>query len=126
MKNKITIRGKKVHDVGYRLFLMDVAEDFEIENFNARNLKENDKEIVSVMIESPDENVNSFINFVKENFPEHADVDKESISVSDYKGKIKSFDAFERSFIRSQQAKFVVEGVKMKGVLIKLIKLLLF
>ncbi len=76
MKKKITIKGKKVHDVGYRLFLMDVADEFEIENFDAKNLEEDGKEVVTVKIESSEENRNNFINFVKTNFPEHAEVDK--------------------------------------------------
>jgi len=113
MKKRIILKGKKVHNVGYRLFLMDAAEDFGIENFDVKNLKENDKEIVSIRIESSDENVNNFINFVKTNFPEHADVDKQSIEINDYEGKINSFEVFERSFMRHQTAKIANAGIGM-------------
>ncbi len=120
MKKKITIKGKKVHDVGYRLFLMDTAEDFEIENFDAKNLKEDGKEVVTVKIESSEENVNSFINFVKTNFPEQAEVDKESIFVSDCEDKIKPLYVFERSFNRHQMQKFVNASLKVRNELIKI------
>jgi len=89
------------------------AEDFGIENFDVKNLKENDKEIVSAKIESSDENVNDFINFAKTNFPRHADVDGQSIEVNDYEGKIKSFEAFERSFMRHQTAKIANADIGM-------------
>jgi len=37
IKKKIIIRGKKVHDVGYRPFLLGIAESMEIDRFFADN-----------------------------------------------------------------------------------------
>ena len=121
MKKKIIIKGKKIQDSDYILFLMDAAEDFEIENFDTKSLKENNMIIINTMIESSEENVNNFINFVKTNFPESDKVNgiffnkvnKPSISVSDYENKIKSFDAFERSFIRHQRANIADASIMM-------------
>ncbi len=113
MKKKITIKVGKIQDADYILFLMDTAEDFEIENFDAKSLKENNMVIINTMIESSEENVNGFINFVKTNFPEGDKVNKPSVFVSDYENKIKSFDAFERSFIMYQQAKLTDANIMM-------------
>ncbi len=37
MNYKITIEGQKVHDVGYRPFLISLANDFDIQRFAVKN-----------------------------------------------------------------------------------------
>ena len=51
MKKKILITGK-VHDVGYRPFLLSIAESLEIERFFADNIKINGKEGVVILLDS--------------------------------------------------------------------------
>jgi len=120
MKKKIFIKGMKVHDIGYRLFLMNSAEDLGIENFDAKNIKQDGKQCVKVLIESSEDNVNRFIDFAKdkENRPEHANVD--SVDIQDYTDEIKSFESFRTGFMAEQQYKFVNVGHgmlnEMKGV----------
>ena len=110
----------KVHDIGYRLFLMNSAEDLGIENFDAKNIKQDGKQCVKVLIESSEYNVNRFIDFAKdkENRPEHANVD--SVDIQDYTDEIKSFESFRTGFMAEQQYKFVNVGHgmlnEMKGV----------
>ena len=110
----------KVHDIGYRLFLMNSAEDLGIENFDAKNIKQDGKQCVKVLIESSEDNVNRFIDFAKdkENRPEHANVD--SVDIQDYTDEIKSFESFRTGFMAEQQYKFVNVGHgmlnEMKGV----------
>ncbi len=113
MKKRILIKGRKVHDVAYRLFLMNLAGDIGIENFNARNIKEKDRQVVKVLVESSGDNINKFFNIVREpeNFPEHADVDSDSISIEDYGDYIGTLDSFRLGFMAYQQSKFANAAV---------------
>jgi len=111
MKKKITIKGDKVHDVGYRLLLMEMAEDAGIKNFDAKNIKEKNKETIKILIDSEENNINQFIQAVKENHPEQAKID--NIEIEEYEGEIKLFETYERSFMRQQQAKIANAGVGM-------------
>ncbi len=38
MKRRILIKGDRVRDVGYRLFLLEVAEQLGLRGFQARNI----------------------------------------------------------------------------------------
>ena len=60
MKKKIKIIGSKVHDIGYRYFLMENALAFGIEKFRAVNV-EDGKQVVEVYVEGDDEAVNEFL-----------------------------------------------------------------
>jgi len=117
MKKRILIKGRKVHDVAYRLFLMNLAGDIGIENFNARNIKEKDRQVVKVLVESSGDNINKFFNIVREpeNFPEHADVDSDSISIEDYGDYIGTLDSFRLGFMVYQQSKFANAAVGLLG-----------
>jgi acylphosphatase len=48
VKKRKLIKGREVHGVGYRLFLMDLAEEFGIEKFYAKNAMKNGVEVVEV------------------------------------------------------------------------------
>ena len=111
MKKKILIRGKKVHDVGYRLFLMNLADDLGIENFDAKNIKEDGEPKVKVLVESPEDITEKFFSTAKEDFPKHADVD--SVDMEDYDGRVKSLESFRSGFMASQQLKIANAGVAM-------------
>ena len=63
MKKKIKIIGSKVHDIGYRYFLMENALAFGIEKFRAVNV-EDGKQVVEVYVEGDDEAVNGFFSSV--------------------------------------------------------------
>jgi len=111
MKKKILIKGRIVHDVGYRLLLMNSAEDLRIENFDAKNVKEDGKQVVRVLVESSGDNVNKFLGFVedKENRPERAKVD--SVDVVGYDGYVRPLESFRLGFMAYQQQKFANAGV---------------
>jgi len=114
LKKKIQIKGGKVHNVGYRLFLMNSADDFGIENFDAKNVKEGGKQCVRVLVESSPENVNKFFAFVenKENRPTHAKV--VSVGAEGYEDYIKPLESFRSGFIAEQQQKFVGAAIGLK------------
>jgi acylphosphatase len=109
-KRKILIKGPKVHSVGYRAFLLDEAEALLIPNFSAKNIK-NETEIVEVLVGGTKEKIDIFIKFVKNNYPEDAEVT--DISVEDYDGDIRTIEAYSRSFSASQLSKIAVTGVAL-------------
>ena len=109
-KRKILIKGQKVHSVGYRAFLLDEAEALLMPNFSARNIK-NGTEIVEVLVGADKETIDIFIKFVKNNYPEDAEV--KDISVEDYDGDIRTIEAYSRSFSASQLSKIAVTGVSL-------------
>ncbi|MEM3504650.1 MAG: acylphosphatase [Archaeoglobaceae archaeon] len=112
MAYKITIKGK-VHEVGYRLFLLEEADSLFIPFFDARNVKINGKEAIIVLVDGEKEQLQQFIEFVKRNKPENALV--EEISVEEFKGKVRDIEKFRASFNTSQLSKIVQVGVKMLG-----------
>jgi len=110
MKVKITITGK-VHDVGYRVFLLNQADSLLIERFDARNVYINDKQALVVLIEGDEEQVKEFIEFVKTNKPEKAVV--EDIKIEEYKKPIRSIDSYRNSIMIDQLGKILQVGLKM-------------
>ena len=118
MKKKIRIIGSKVHDIGYRYFLMENALAFGIEKFRAVNI-EDDKQIVVVYVEGEDEAVDEFCKFAKSNFPPDAVVDE--VRVEDYTGYVPKLEAFALVFNIGQSRKFIEYG---KQVLSKQDKML--
>jgi acylphosphatase len=110
MKVKITITGK-VHDVGYRPFLLDLADSLFIQRFDARNVVINGKQAVIVLIDGEENQVNQFIELIKSEKPENAIV--EEIKVEEYKGFIRSIDSYRQSLMVNQLNKIVQVGLKM-------------
>ncbi|MBS7651615.1 acylphosphatase [Candidatus Bathyarchaeota archaeon] len=109
MKKKLIIKGEKVQDVGYRLFLLDVAEELGLTGFQARNIKD----YVEFIVEGDDEKVSSFLSFAKENYPSFAKVSE--IYEKDYEGEVISIDRFYHRFSIDQLVKMVEIGVNMLG-----------
>ncbi|GCC10396.1 acylphosphatase [archaeon] len=105
MKTKIIITGGKVHEVGYRFFLADSANAYGIYNFRAYNTTVNNLQAVVVMVEGEEEDVKSYLGFVKENFPEHASV--KEVGVKEYTGYIPTIDSFLLTFVAGQLNKGV-------------------
>jgi len=106
---KITIIGK-VHDVGYRLFLLEEADYLFIPRFDARNVKINGKEALIVLVDEEKEQIEEFIEFVKTNKPEKA---VEEIRVEEYKGRVRDIERFRANFNTAQLSKIVQVGLKM-------------
>ena len=72
MKQKITITGENVHDVGYRYFLMASAMNLGISGFNALNSMKRDVQAVVALIEGSEEAVEEFKKMVQGKKPERA------------------------------------------------------
>lgn len=110
MAVKITIIGK-VHDVGYRLFLLEEADYLFIPYFDARNVKIDDKEALIVLVDGDEEQIKEFVEFVKTNKPENAVV--EEIRIEEYRGRVRDIERFRASFNTAQLSKIVQVGLKM-------------
>ena len=86
MKLKITIIGPKVHDIGYRYFLMSNAIDLGLSGFRARNsTKGKDQEVIAI-VEGDEEEIAEFRKFVEVRKPEHSEVS--NIAFEDYEGSV--------------------------------------
>ncbi|MGC9019964.1 MAG: acylphosphatase [Candidatus Methanodesulfokora sp.] len=107
MKRRIVIKGEKVQDVGYRLFLLEAAEQLGLTGFQARNVEN----YVECIVEGEEDRVNSFVEFAKKNFPEFAEV--KEVVYEDYEGNVMSIEGFYRIFSLNQLVKIVNVGLKM-------------
>lgn len=108
-KKRVVIKGEKVQDVGYRLFLLEAAESIGLKGFQARNVG-ND---VEFLVEGDENKVADFVGFAKTNYPELAKV--KEVVIEDYDGNIMSIEGFYRSFSAGQLVKIVNVGVNMVG-----------
>jgi acylphosphatase len=74
MKHKVKITGRKVHEVGYRVFLLRKALELGVERFNASNTKENGMQVLIAFLEGNKDQIAAFQEFANENEPEDAEV----------------------------------------------------
>ena len=107
---KITIKGK-VHDVGYRLFLLTEAESLLIDYFYARNVIVNGEQQLIVLVRGPGDKISTFVDFIHSNYPPEASV--HDISVEEYTEEVRSIDSFRQSFMVAQLAKIAQAGLMM-------------
>ena len=69
MKLKIQISGPKVHDVGYRYFLMSLAMANRIRMFEAHNMESTEGEEVLVYVDGLEDAVKGFLDTVRSKRP---------------------------------------------------------
>jgi acylphosphatase len=86
MKLKITITGPKVHDVGYRYFLMSMALDLGLIGFHARNRKGKTEQQLIVLVEGDKEIVEDFKALVDLKKPDRSLVS--DITFEDFGGSV--------------------------------------
>ncbi|MEM2940137.1 MAG: acylphosphatase [Thermoproteota archaeon] len=109
LKKRIVIKGERVQDVGYRLFLLEAAESFGLKGFQARNVEDH----VEFLVEGEEGRVAEFMDFAKKNYPELARV--ENVVEEDYGGSVMSIEGFYRSLSLNQLVKIVNIGSNMLG-----------
>jgi len=132
IKKKIIIKGPKVQDVGYRPFLLNIADSEDIPRFDARNkngVDEDGDQIVEILIGGDLEAVDRFIEFIKlgvivenkDNRPEKANVKSVDVVDNDYKGNIRTTESFSRWLSNNQLYKMTSIGGEMlytQGVMV--------
>ena len=99
MKKRILVIGK-VHNVGYRPFLLGIAESLPIKGFYADNIFVDDREAVEILVDGDSDKVEGFIKLVKSKKPENAVVD--DIRVYDYDGNVMEKEAYYRYLTATQ------------------------
>ena len=100
MKLKAIIRGDKVHEVGYRFFLLSKALELGCQGFFARNQSDGRMQLVLAFVEGDREQLAEFRESVMAAKPEGSNV--EDIAFEDYSGSITSADAFMHYFTADQ------------------------
>jgi len=115
VKRRILIKGKKVHNVGYRPFLMEKAQELKVPYFHAKNVKdkEDGKQVVDVRVGSEEGRIDNFLKFVHENWPEHAEVESITVEEREYEDDIMGIGDFSRVLSASQLSKIVQTGLGM-------------
>jgi len=111
MRLRIIISGEKVHNVGYRPFLLSIAENLEIEKFFAENIILNGKEAVEILIEGEDKDIDDFYKIISSKFPNNAKVSE--IKKDEHKGRIMSIEGYYRYLTASQLSKIATYCGKM-------------
>jgi acylphosphatase len=92
MKLKAMIRGGRVHEVGYRVFLLQKAIELGGGRFSAHNRFENGSQLLVAFIEGEQKLIEEFREFVKCSKPEDATVAE--LSFEDYNGHVMSIEDF--------------------------------
>ena len=112
MKKRVLISGK-VHDVGYRPFLLGVAESLEIKRFYAENIAVGGEEVVEILIDADPEKIDGFIKVIKSKKPEKAKV--KSIRIYGYEGYVMKTESYYRYLTSMQLSKIATYGGYMLG-----------
>jgi len=102
-----------VHNVGYRPFLMEKAQELKIPNFHAKNIKENGKEVVDVRVGGEGREIDNFLKFANENWPDFAEVENISVEEKEYEGDIMTIEDFSGVLSALQLSKIVQAGLGM-------------
>ncbi len=111
MKLKFIFKGKKVHDVGYRVLLLNKAMSLGVDNFNTFNTFTDGIQTVIAIIEAGAESIEEFKGFVNTTTPEGAELDE--ISVDEYKNAIPPIERCMQAFQMEHWGKGIPILVKM-------------
>jgi acylphosphatase len=106
VKTKITIRGNRVQDVGYRLFLLNRTHG--LKGFEAFNVGAD----LIVLIEGDENSVNRFLQIVKSEKPPLADVSE--VVVEGYDGEVMDVKEYREQLSLEQLVKIATVGVEMR------------
>ncbi|NMC10448.1 MAG: acylphosphatase, partial [Methanothrix sp.] len=86
MKLKVKIIGHKVHDVGYRPYLTELAMRLALRGFEVYNDDEAGQQAVIALAEGDEQRVMRFYNSVSKERPQLADVD--NVLSEEYAGDV--------------------------------------
>jgi len=111
LKKRLIIIGEKVHNVGYRPFLLGIAESLGIERFYAENISIEGKQAIEVLIDTSKDQLNNFIKIINVQKPIGAKVSK--IDVQDYDGNIMNINSYYKYLTAMQLVKVANIGVQM-------------
>ncbi len=113
MKLEITITGKKVHDVGYRHFLLTHALMRGIDKLYVYNVDLEEMQAVIAYVDGEEETVGDFLSFIKTNFPIEAETS--DVKHKEYKGRIMDINQYMHLAHVEQLDKGIPAIIEMKG-----------
>jgi acylphosphatase len=74
MKMKVKITGSRVHGVGYRFHLLDLAIKYDIDRFSINRLAEGRTQALVASVEGNENQLNMFIESIEKEIPLEAEV----------------------------------------------------
>ena len=110
-KIKAKITGCRVHDVGYRMLLLNKALSSGVDNFNMFNTYLDGVQAVIVVIEADDEIIEEFKSFVVSVRPEKSIVDE--VSFEEYMNSVPPVERVMQSLQIEQCDKGIAILMKM-------------
>ncbi len=116
MKLKFNIEGKKTHDVGYRVLLVNKAVSLGVNNFYVSNNFIDDVQSVTAMIEADDKIIEEFKAFIHSTKPKDAEV--ENIKIEEYKRRIPQIELCMQFYQIEQYDKLIQKysnSIKIAG-----------
>lgn len=116
-KIKIKITGRKVHDVGYRPFLIAMADEFELDGFGVRNVEVEGQQAVLVKAEGDEDSIQDFTAAIEKRRPVGADVS--SVISESFDGRVPSIERTAITNMNFQLAKGISALTRMDGTLTK-------
>ncbi len=111
MKLKFILKGKKVHEVGYRVLLLNKAMSLGVDNFNTFNTFIDGVQIVIAIIDTDIESIEEFKGFVNTTTPEGAELDE--ISVDEYTNIVPPIERCMQAFQMEHWGKSIPILLKM-------------
>ena len=114
-KLKIKITGKKLHDVGYRIPLINEALSLGINNFNTFNANLEGAQAVITILEADDEIIEEFKDFINTFHPEKATVEK--VVFEKYNNNVPPIERVMQSFQMEQWGKGIPILLKISETL---------
>ncbi len=102
-KLRIKIIGKKLHDIGYRIPLINKALSLGVDNFNTFNIDLDGTQAVIAIIETDDDIIEEFKNFINTYHPEKAIIEK--VLLEEYKNNVPPIERVLQSFQMEQWGK---------------------
>ncbi|VVB69872.1 Acylphosphatase [uncultured archaeon] len=113
MKFKITITGPKVHDVGYRVFLLKNAMNMGLPGLSAYNWEEKGQKEVVALVEGDEVRTKTFLQTIRASKPDLAEVAK--VTFEPYDGDVGRTSEFAMLFSFVQLDKAIPLLLDMRG-----------
>lgn len=105
MKQRIIISGELVHDVGYRLNILQYAQKFRIKYLEAFNGLNEENEEVIIYLDIDESKSGDFIRYLHKHKPESAIIT--AITAESYEGEIDHISSFSMNIQTEQMVKAV-------------------
>ena len=114
MREEIIIEGPSVHDMGYRVYLLNYAAKLGILKFYAFNEEEeaDGMKKVVIQVETSEEKLSKFLDFIHSSRPTKADVTR--ITRMPYEGEVYALNDFRQNLMLEQLSKGIAAILEIR------------